>query len=159
VVVELDRLRYSADNCSIARTLDLVGEKWTLLVLREAFYGIRRFEDFHSAIGCARNVLSARLGKLVANGILERRPYREPGRRARSEYRLTAKGLELQPVLMALMEWGDRWRADATGPPVRVRHRDCGAEVNVELRCQEGHAVSSAGETYVTPGPGALEAA
>jgi len=157
--MELQRLEYSAVNCSIARTLELVGEKWTLLVLREAFYGLRRFEDLQSAIGCARNVLSARLQKLVEGGILERHPYRDAGQRERHEYRLTAKGLELLPVLVALMQWGDRWASDPTGPAVEVRHRDCDAEVDVTLTCRAGHAGLTARETYVTPGPGALAAA
>src|SRR6266446_8273169 len=84
--VHPDRFRYSAENCSIRRTLDVVGEKWTLLVLREAFYGVRRFDDFAQALGCARNILSARLNTLVAEGILSREPYREPGQRSRVEY-------------------------------------------------------------------------
>src|ERR671930_1495443 len=112
----IDRMRYSAANCSIARTLDIVGEKWTLLILRESFYGLRRFEDLQSAVGCARNVLSARLAKLVDEGILERRPYREPGSRDRHEYVLTEKGLDLFPALIALLQWGDRWQAGPSGP-------------------------------------------
>ena len=157
--MEHHRLDYSAANCSIARTLELVGEKWTLLVLREAFYGLRRFEDFQSTIGCVRNVLSTRLQKLVEGGILERHPYREPGQRERYEYRLTAKGLELLPVLIALMQWGDRWTADPSGPAVEVRHRECDSEVGVKLTCDAGHTGLSARDTYVSPGPGALAAA
>src|SRR5215469_113949 len=107
-----DRLRYSAENCSIGRTLEIVGERWTLLVLREAFYGVRRFADFHRALGCARNLLSARLRKLVEEGLLTQVPYRESGNRVRAEYRLTDKGRELFPAVVALMQWGDRWTAD-----------------------------------------------
>jgi DNA-binding HxlR family transcriptional regulator len=153
-----DRFRYRADNCSIARTLDIVGEKWSLLVLREAFYGVRRFSDFQRALGCARNLLSARLATLVAEGILSREPYREPGRRARFEYRLTDKGLELFPALVALMQWGDRWTSDPAGPPVEVRHRECGEPVAVELRCAAGHRPLSARDTEALPGAGALPA-
>src|SRR3954454_7175745 len=98
-------------DCSIRRTLDVVGEKWTLLVLREAFYGLRRFDDFHRAIGCARNILSARLATLVEHGILQRARYQEPGSRPRAEYHLTDKGRELFPALIALLQWGDRWTA------------------------------------------------
>jgi DNA-binding HxlR family transcriptional regulator len=157
--VHPDRFRYSADNCSIRRTLDIVGEKWTLLVLSEAFYGVRRFADFHRAVGCARNILSARLKTLVDEGILAQEPYREPGSRSRFEYRLTEKGLELFPALIALMQWGDRWTADPAGPPVEVRHRDCGQPVGAELRCAAGHGPLSARETEALPGAGAKSAA
>lgn len=154
-----DRFRYSAENCSVHRTLDIVGEKWTLLVLREAFYGVRRFADFHRALGCARNILSARLKTLVEEGILTREPYREPGRRPRDEYRLTEKGVELFPAVIALMQWGDRWTADAAGPPVEVRHRDCEQQVGVELRCAAGHRPLTAREIEAVPGSGAKAAA
>src|ERR1700704_6781283 len=103
-----ERLRYSAENCSIRSTLDIVGEKWTLLVLREAFYGVRRFDDFARGVGCARNILSARLNTLVDEGLLRREPYRDPGQRARVEYRLTEKGLEVFPAVVAPMQRGDR---------------------------------------------------
>ncbi len=116
-----DRFRYSAANCSIARTLGVVGEKWTLLVLREAFYGIRRFDDFHAALGCARNLLATRLKTLVAQGLLERVAYRDDAGRSRDEYRLTDKGRDLFPVVVALMQWGDRWTADDSGPAVQLR--------------------------------------
>jgi DNA-binding HxlR family transcriptional regulator len=153
-----DRFQYSADNCSIRRTLDIVGEKWSLLVLREAFYGVRRFSDFERALGCARNILSARLGTLVGEGILTREPYRDPGSRARYEYRLTEKGLELFPALVALMHWGDHWTADPEGPPVEVRHRDCGERVAIELRCAAGHGPLTARDTEALPGAGARAA-
>jgi DNA-binding HxlR family transcriptional regulator len=151
----MDRMRYSATNCSIARTLDIVGEKWTLLILREAFYGLRRFEDLQRATGCARNLLSDRLSTLVECGILGRVPYREPGSRQRHEYRLTEKGRQLLPVLLALMSWGDRWMADVEGPPVEIHHRDCDELVQVTLACAAGHDNLSATDTYPIPGPGA----
>ena len=116
---------------------------------------VRRFADFHRALGCARNILSARLKTLVDEGILSTQEYREPGSRARSEYRLTEKGLELFPAIVALMQWGDRWAADADGPAVEVRHRDCGEAVAVELRCAAGHGPLSGRETEAAPGPGA----
>jgi DNA-binding HxlR family transcriptional regulator len=154
-----DRLAYSADNCSIRRTLEVVGEKWTLLVLREAFYGVRRFDDFHRAIGCARNILAARLGTLVEHGLLERHGYREPGSRPRSEYRLTEKGRELFPALVALLQWGDRWTADPEGAAVELRHAGCGATVGVELRCASGHGPLRTRDVVPEPGPGAIAAA
>jgi DNA-binding HxlR family transcriptional regulator len=154
-----DRMAYSAENCSIRRTLDVVGEKWTLLVLREAFYGLRRFDDFQRAIGCARNILSARLATLVEHGILERRRYQEPGSRSRAEYRLTDKGRELFPALVALLQWGDRWTADPEGAAVELRHDGCGAPIIVELRCTAGHGPLTERETTPEPGPGAIAAA
>jgi DNA-binding HxlR family transcriptional regulator len=155
----LERFDYGSDNCSIKRTLDLVGEKWTLLVLREAFYGVRRFEDFHRGVECARNMLSARLATLVAEGILARAPYRDPGSRRRHEYRLTDKGRELLPVVIALLQWGDKWQADPEGPAVIVRHRDCNAEVGVVVQCAAGHGPLAARDTYPSAGPGARRVA
>jgi DNA-binding HxlR family transcriptional regulator len=154
-----DRLRYRASNCSIARTLGVVGEKWTLLVLREAFYGVRRFDDFHAALGCARNLLSARLKTLVANGILAKQPYRDDRGRRRDEYRLTDKGRDLFPAVVALMQWGDRWATDEAGPAVELSHRECGERVFVQLRCDQGHAPLTAGDIRAVPGPGACEVA
>jgi DNA-binding HxlR family transcriptional regulator len=135
-------------NCTIARTLELVGEKWTLLILREAFFGVRRYEDMHRNVGCARNLLSGRLAKLVDHGILSREPYREPGSRQRYEYRLTPKGKELFPIVVALMDWGDRWAAGETGPPIEVRHAGCDAPVHAKLTCDAGHSELTARDTY-----------
>jgi DNA-binding HxlR family transcriptional regulator len=153
-----ERLRYSDENCTIKGALEIVGEKWSLLVLREAFFGIRRFDDFHRALGCARNLLSDRLAKLVDHGVLERVAYQEPGQRRRHEYRLTEKGLDLQPALVALMQWGDRWTADRDGPPVEVRHSDCGGAVRAVLSCEHGHGALAPHETRAVPGPGARAA-
>jgi DNA-binding HxlR family transcriptional regulator len=154
-----DRLRYSSSNCSIARTLGVVGEKWTLLVLREAFYGVRRFDDFQAALGCARNLLSARLKTLVENGLLEKQAYRDDRGRRRDEYRLADKGRDLLPAVIALMQWGDRWAADEAGPAVVLRHRDCGEPVSVQLSCYAGHAPLGARDVGAVPGPGARGAA
>jgi len=154
-----ERLRYTDDNCTIKGTLEIVGEKWSLLVLREAFFGLRRFDDFHRALGCARNLLSERLAKLVDHGVLERVEYQEPGQRRRHEYQLTEKGLDLAPALVALMQWGDRWTADPDGPPVEVLHRGCGAKVSAVLACEDGHSELSPAETEAVPGPGARIAA
>ncbi|WP_239118005.1 winged helix-turn-helix transcriptional regulator [Sphaerisporangium melleum] len=143
------------DNCSIERTLAILGEKWTFLVLREAFRGVRRFEDMQAGTHAPRQVLSARLTRLVEEGLLRKVPYREPGSRGRHEYRLTQKGLDLYPIMVSLMHWGDRHTADPDGPPVLLTHRDCGAPVELHMRCTEGHEVSSAREVSPRPGPGA----
>ena len=119
----MERTNYQASNCSIARTLQVFGEKWTLLIIRESFYGATRFEQFHRVLQCPRNLLSERLTLLVDEGILERSEYREPGSRARNEYRLTDQGRELVPILLALMHWGDRHKGGPGGPAgSRPRH-------------------------------------
>lgn len=153
-----DRDSFSAENCSIKRTLDVIGEKWTLLILREAFYGTRRFADFQRRVGCARNLLANRLGSLVTAGIMSKASYREEKQRERHEYRLTEKGAELLPVLIALMEWGDRWEADPAGAPVIVEHQECGHPVELVLRCSHDHRAVTAHDTAVRPGPGARPA-
>lgn len=148
-------LDYDTENCSIQRTLDVIGEKWTLLVLREAFNGVRRFDRIRDHIGVSDPVLADRLRKLVAAGVLEVSPYREPGDRLRHEYRLTEKGLDLYPVLIAMLRWGDRHCADPAGPSVVVTHRDCGHPVEAVVQCAGGHRLASARESRATPGPGA----
>jgi DNA-binding HxlR family transcriptional regulator len=152
------RESYNAENCSVKRSLDVVGEKWTLLVLREAFYGARRFEQFQAHVGCARNLLSERLNTLVEAGVLQRVPYREPGQRERHEYRLTDKGRDLLPAVVALMQWGDRWEADLDGPPVEIIHRECGHPVELILRCSHDDVPLTARDTLPRPGPGARPA-
>lgn len=152
----MDRSAYTAENCSVGRALGVVGEKWTLLVLREAFYGVRRFDDLQAALGCARNVLADRLRTLVEHGVLRREPYRVPGSRVRHEYRLTDKGRDLMPALVALMQWGDRWQGDPPGPPVVVTHRGCGEPVRASLTCAAGHGDLTARDTLPEPGPGAI---
>lgn len=150
------RTSYQASNCSIARTLQVVGEKWTLLILRETFYGATRFEQFHSVLNCPRNLLSERLTKLVDEGILERSEYREPGSRARHEYRMTEEGRELAVALLALMHWGDRHKADPAGPPVVAQHVGCGKDLHLALVCDKGHVMASIDEVEMVDGPGAL---
>jgi DNA-binding HxlR family transcriptional regulator len=141
----LDRSR-----CSVAGTLAVVGEKWSLLVLREAFLGVRRFADFQRILGAPRAVLTDRLATLVDQGILRRVPYQADGERQRHEYRLTRKGVDLYPTLVALMQWGDRYLAEGDAP-MQLRHRDCGAPVHLTLRCEDGHVLDSARD--VTPVP------
>lgn len=128
-------------TCSIARTLEVVGERWALLVVREVALGSRRFAAIQGATGAPPAVLTQRLRALVAVGVLTTRPYREPGARARTEYVLTEAGRELQPVLTALMDWGDRHLAGPDGPPVVARHVGCGAPVHTRLSCDRGHDV------------------
>jgi len=124
-------------------------------VLREAFNGIRRFDDMQRRTGAPRQVLSDRLGRLVSDGILRKVPYQEPGQRARSEYRLTGKGLDLFPVVVALLEWGNKHAPGPGGPLVALTHRDCGEPVALQLACAAGHVLDSAREVTPVPGPGA----
>src|ERR1700744_2224154 len=130
---------YDTDACSIARTLALVGDRWTLLVLRDVANGVGRFDELASHLGVARNVLSVRLARLATAGLVERTAYREPGARERHEYRLSAAGRELVPVLLAFMAWGDKHLAGPEGPPAVVRHAGCGASIKVSLTCEDGH--------------------
>jgi DNA-binding HxlR family transcriptional regulator len=114
-------------HCSVARSLSVVGDRWTPLILRQCFLGTRRFGDFLTALEISRPLLKERLDKLVEEGVLKRHPYQK--RPTRSEYRLTEKGLDLFPVITALLAWGDRWMADADGPPLVLTHRPCGRKM------------------------------
>ena len=152
-------LEYDTANCAIGATVGLIGERPTFLVLREAFNGVRRFADMQRRTGMPRQVLSDRLTRLVREGLLRKVPYQDSGQRRRYEYRLTGKGLDLYPVLVALMEWGDRYEGDADGPPVVLRHRDCGEPVRLQLTCEAGHVLESAREVTPVPGPGARKIA
>ena len=147
---------FKSDNCSVGRTLAIVGERWTPLILRESFAGVRRFADFRERLGIASNLLSARLNSLVEGGVMERVPYREAGGRERYEYALTECGLELRPILLALQQWGDEYLADRAGPSIIVRHRSpCDEPVHVTIECASGHGPLVASDLYRTPGPGA----
>jgi DNA-binding HxlR family transcriptional regulator len=148
---------YENQVCSVARALEVLGDRWTLLVLRDAFSRIRRFEDFQRNLGVARNVLTDRLNRLVDEGILKRVPYQE--RPVRFEYRLTEKGRALWPVMMTLMQWGDRYYMEEAGPPVIVRHRDCGGTVTDHLSCSKCGQELTPFDVEPTPGPGAVQAA
>jgi DNA-binding HxlR family transcriptional regulator len=148
-------LDWSISNCTIQRALAVLGDRWTFVVMRELFNGIRRFDEMRIRTEIPRQVLSDRLARLVGEGLLRREPYREPGRRQRDEYRLTSKGLDLYPVLVALNEWGSAYYADEEGSPLAFRHRDCGGEVGVVLRCGEGHDVGRVRDVAPAPGPGA----
>ena len=137
---------WDRSRCSVAGTLSVVGEKWSLLVLREAFLGVRRFADFQRVLGAPRAVLTDRLNTLVEQGVLRRVPYQAEGERQRHEYRLTQKGIDLYPVLVALMRWGDQYLAEDGEVPLELRHSDCGEPVHQVLVCEGGHQLSGARE-------------
>lgn len=147
---------YSDQNCSIARTLELVGERWTLMVLRDVFLGIRRFDAMQRDLGVARNILSARLERLVGESILAKIPYSE--RPTRYEYRLTEKGLDLWPIVVELLRWGDR-HAAPDGPPIVLRHRDCGGELGERRICTGCGEPLGPRDVRAEPGPGARRSA
>lgn len=140
-------------NCSIARTLEIVGEWWTLLILRDAFLGTRRFDEFVERLGIARNVLTTRLETLVDAGVMERRAYDERGRRF--DYVLTEKGRSLWPVVNALREWGDEWIHGEGNEPMLMEHRSCGSIVRSRLVCSCCGEPLELGDVRAVPGPGA----
>jgi DNA-binding HxlR family transcriptional regulator len=137
----------------MARALEVIGERWTLLIIRNAFLGMRRFDDFQAELGVSRGVLTVRLQWLCDEGILERRRYQE--RPERFEYRLTQKGRDLWPVMMSLMKWGDRYQVGPEGPPRLVMHRDCGGEVTDRLTCAKCDAELTVRDVETRSGPGA----
>jgi len=149
-----DYRAYESDTCSIARTLAIVGDRWTLLVLRDVANGVRRFDELADHLGIARNVLAGRLATLTRAGLVERSPYHEPGERARHEYRLSGPGRELMPILLAIMDWGDRNLDWPDGPPTVVRHAGCGAPIKVSVTCEEGHDLGQRPRLSLEPGPG-----
>ncbi|HJP73899.1 MAG TPA: helix-turn-helix domain-containing protein [Pseudonocardiaceae bacterium] len=126
---------YATQDCSAARALEIVGERWSLMIIRHAlFRGVTRFGDFQRSLGIARNILAARLDHFVEDGLMDRRP--DASGSAYQEYILTEKGRELQPVIIALTHWGDRWAAPGA-PPVTLRHADCGGEVRQQTICRD----------------------
>jgi DNA-binding HxlR family transcriptional regulator len=144
---------YRNQACSIARALEVVGERWTILILRNIALGIHRFDNQQRQLGVARNVLAARLERLVEEQILERRPYGE--RPVRHEYHFTEKGRALWPVLVELMAWGDSYTPARGGPPRILRHRDCGGVVGRHSRCDRCGALLEYEDVFSEPGPGA----
>ena len=140
------------EACSIARTLGVVGERWTFLILREAFLGASRFAEFRDRLGVAPDVLSDRLATLVEHGVMEREPYREPGARARSAYRLTPAGRELQVVLSALQQWGDEHLPRPKGPSMLRRVRGTGGPVRVGYLDEQGREVRPADVAVIPAG-------
>src|SRR4051794_21449265 len=150
-----DALSWSIDGCTIGRAMEVLGEKWTVVVLREVFNGLRRFDDMRVRTGIPRQVLTNRLAMLVDNGVLRREPYQEPGARGPHEYRLTPQGFALCPGLIGVASWGDRYLPEPEGPPLTFAHRDCGAAVHIGLSCDHGHPVTDNREILPRPGPGA----
>jgi DNA-binding HxlR family transcriptional regulator len=143
---------YEAQVCSAARTLELVGERWSLLILRDALYrGTTRFADFQRDLGMASNILAKRLDGFVAAGLMEQRRYSE--RPEHHEYLLTESGRQLQAVIIALTAWGDRWAAP-NGPPILYEHAHCGEAIHAQLRCSKCGDVGTSAEVVVRPGPG-----
>jgi DNA-binding HxlR family transcriptional regulator len=145
---------YDTQVCSIARSLEIVGERWSLLILRSVFLGVHRFDDLLDALGITRSVLTARLQRLVEEGVLERVPYQQ--RPVRHEYRATAKGRELWPVLAHLLRWGDEHYAGPDGPPRILEHRDCGGHPDAHLMCDRCGAPLAYEDVRSLRGPGAL---
>jgi len=139
-------------HCSVARTADLIGEWWTPLIIRDAFYGRTKFEDFQRSLGLARNVLAARLERLVETGIMERRRYEEHP--PRDEYVLTAMGRDLFPVIAAMVAWGDRWTAGEAGPPLLFIHHACGKAAAITGTCDQCGERLGIDDIDFVPGPG-----
>jgi DNA-binding HxlR family transcriptional regulator len=131
----MQRTSFADMPCSIARTLDVVGEWWTFLIIRDIFNGVRRFDDLLGHLGISRNILTDRLNSLVDKGVLKRARYQT--RPARFEYRLTEKGLDLLPILLLMMRWGDKWLAGEQGVPVTIIHTDCERETVPTVMCSE----------------------
>jgi DNA-binding HxlR family transcriptional regulator len=142
------------ETCSLARTLAVVGDRWTMLILRQAFCGTRRFKDFQGQLGLTTHRLAERLQKLVDEGIFERRRYSE--RPERFEYKLTPKGLDLYPILLAMVRFGDRWLAGDDGPPMEFVHETCGHDSKAQLTCSHCREPLSAREVAPRIGPGLL---
>jgi len=136
---------------SLARPAAVLGDRWTLVIIRQAFNGVKRFEDFQSSLGISRSLLSDRLGRLVDAGVLFREPYKDSVR-TRDRYRLTEMGLDLYPVLMAIRDWGERYMTDEACPPVVVRHKGCGGEPTLELRCDRCGEEIGARDAEASPG-------
>ena len=148
-------LEWSTEGCTIEGTAEVIGDRWSLLILREVISGIRRFDQLTVRTRIPRQVLTGRLERLLDQGILRREAYQEPGQRQRYEYRLTDKGIDLYPVLVAMQQWGDRYLAKPGGPPTEFEHRDCGERIDLVLRCEGGHEVVRNREVAGRLGPGA----
>ena len=147
---------YADINCSIARALEIVGDRWTMMILRNALVGQTRFEQFSTSLGVARNVLADRLARLTDEGILERLPYQH--RPLRHEYRVTDQGRALWPALIGLLEWGDRYHAP-DGPPRIMTHDRCGGDIHLQVFCPTCQISIGPNEIGTHPGPGSTQTA
>ena len=141
------------ESCSLARTVAVIGDRWTLLILRECFLRVRRFEEFQYNLGITRHLLAERLKKLVRFGVLRRAPYQESPKRY--EYILTQKGLDLHPIMMSIVHWGDIHMVDERGRPLLHEHKKCGRTFDPVLVCSECGEPITAKEVHTHPGPGA----
>ncbi|HEY2428713.1 MAG TPA: helix-turn-helix domain-containing protein [Acidimicrobiales bacterium] len=148
----MQRTSFEDMNCSVAQCLEVVGEWWSMLIIRDAFLGVTRFDEFQQRLGISRNVLNQRLAHLVEAGVFDRVPYSEHP--PRFDYRLTDKGRDLWPAITAMRQWGDRWAAPS-GPPVEVVHRGCGHVAEVVPTCSACGERLTAREVRAVPGPGA----
>jgi DNA-binding HxlR family transcriptional regulator len=151
----MKRTSFEAMTCSVAQSLELVGEWWTLLIVRDLFLGVNRFDQIQKRLGIARNVLTARLGTLIEAGVVSKSLYQDNP--DRFDYRLTEKGRDLWPVIEAMRTWGDRWAAP-DGPPLEMVHRSCGHKTHAQLVCGECGEPVAAGSFRAQPGPGARKA-
>ncbi|HPA38215.1 MAG TPA: helix-turn-helix domain-containing protein [Phenylobacterium sp.] len=142
------------EPCSVARTVAVIGDRWTLMILRDVFLGIRRFEDFQARLGISRTITAERLKALVDEAVLKKVAYQD--RPLRHEYRLTDKGLDLYPVIMAIVNFGDRHYAGEAGPPLLHRHKACGCDFAPVMTCSECHAPLGARDVETRAGPGAV---
>lgn len=147
------RASFTDINCSVAQTLELIGEWWTILILRDAFFGVTRFDQFQQRLGIARNVLTDRLNTLVDSGIMERHAYDEA--RGRTDYRLTKKGRALWPIIVTLRQWGDEWLYEPEDRPLDIVHQTCQAHTGFDLACRSCGDTIYLRDLTVAPGPGA----
>ena len=154
----LQRDAWDIEPDSINLALRSLSPRTTGVIIREAFYGTRRFDDFERHCGISPSVLSARLRDLVADGILEKTRYRAPGARGRDEYRLTDKGRALLPIVIALNEWAEQWIVPAGSATISLLHHDCGSPVRTVVTCTSGHEITAPGQVIARPGPGARPA-
>ena len=150
----MERKSFAEMHCSVAQCLEVVGEWWSMLIVRDAFLGVTRFDQFQERLGISRNILKQRLDNLTDHGVLEKVPYSDHP--PRHEYRLTAKGQDLWPIVTTMRQWGDKYAAP-DGPPVQLVHEGCGTVFHAEMTCSNCGERVPAREVRVVPGPGDLD--
>lgn len=148
----MHKISFAEMRCSLARSLDVIGDWWTLLIIRDIYLGVCRFDEIAEDLGISRNLLTTRLNRLVEKGILRREPYGE--RPVRHEYRLADPGVHLVPVILALTQWGDRWVQPAEGQPIRFMHETCGCPLEARVTCGACDEPVAAEAVSALPGPG-----
>lgn len=148
-----DRSTWRAGElCPISKALEIIGTRSAMLIIREAFYGTTRFDDFADRVGITEAVASARLRELTEAGLFEKVPYREPGQRTRYEYRLTRMGIDLAPAVVGLYQWGGAYLSPGGQPPLKLTHTECGAAVHAQVACGDGHHLKDFGEVTIVRG-------